>query len=143
MHGLKPIRIFKRLKYLLGFNTRNKRIMGIKVSQLITSCYPFLDASKHLIHREILRLQPGCNLECSTCSFFLHGLLRWIERNDFGRGSINKDLLNLLSLSLNMNLILVIIGCDTLNIEVILTLILFGNERDFILFLVGLLILRR
>src|ERR1041385_1135504 len=54
MHGLKPIRIFKRLTYLLGFNTRNKCIMGTKVSQLTTSCYPLLDASEHLIHRKIL-----------------------------------------------------------------------------------------
>src|SRR3954468_9350488 len=104
MHCLKPIRVFKRLSYLLGFNKRNKRIMGTKVSQLTTSCYPLFDASERLIHREILTLQPGCNLECSAYSFFLHGFLRWLEKIIFGRRSTIKYLLNILSLSFNENM---------------------------------------
>ena len=40
MHGIEPIRIFEHLIDLLGFNTRDKRVMFTIVCQLSMSAYP-------------------------------------------------------------------------------------------------------
>src|SRR3989337_12817 len=76
MHGVKPIRIFECLIYLLGFNTRDKHVMFTIVCQLSTSAYPLLNASKHILHEMTLGRELGCNLGGTMLQFLLGGELR-------------------------------------------------------------------
>ena len=76
MHGIEPIRVFERLIDLLGFNTRDKRVMFTIVCQLSTSAYPLLNASKYILHEMTLGGELGCNLGGTTLQFLLGGELR-------------------------------------------------------------------
>src|SRR3954463_12181644 len=76
MHDIKPIRIIECFIYLLGFNTRDKRVMFTIVSQLSTSAYPLLNASKHILHEMTLGGELGSNLGGTTLQFLLGGVSR-------------------------------------------------------------------
>src|SRR3989337_2491426 len=73
MHGIKPIRIFECLIYLLGFNTKAKRVMFTIVCQLYMSAYPLLNAPKHILHEMTLGGELGSNLGGTTLQFLLGG----------------------------------------------------------------------
>src|SRR4051812_3802596 len=76
MHGIKPIRIFEHLIDLLGFNTRDKRVMFTMVCQLSTSAYPLSYASKHIHYEMTLGRELGSNLGGTTLQFLLRSELR-------------------------------------------------------------------
>ena len=131
MHGIEPIRVLERFINLLGFDTRNKRVMFTIVCQLSTSAYPLLNASKHILHEMTLGGELGSNLGGTTLQFFLGGELR---SGHLIILSVVLSLFLILNLLGGENLTLGITWCVSTVLIMIFPLVLFMRLRAFNLF---------